>query len=417
VKVSESITVTGTVVGYEATPFGAEVPGIGALPIEAQVTLTRPGTISGATITTDAQGRFSLSVPPASGYQLSIVPIDNAAIPFLVEPDLLLVENTNLETIDLGYGEPVFGTVTYEDGTPVNALVRAVDPASGVEGATTTTNELGHYMLRTPTGAISVVASGAPGSYLPTITQAIDVQEEDGADVDIDMGEVSPVQVSGTVVGQENRQRQKDIKVRFRSSGLNDTDGDLEVETETDGDGLFSRNILPGEWLAEFIPPFDSGQSPAAIAFTLGDEDTPVSMDQIELADRVQFNRRIVDPNGDPLPGAVLNAQEKGFDGYIYSATADNKGRVDIELPAVDMVMTVVPPTTSLAVTQLHHNPATHSGSLAVAEGQPVVGVVRSEGVGVQFALVEVRREDGTLLASTVTGPQGEFAIQIEASN
>ena len=87
-----------------------------------------------------------------------------------------------------------------------------------------------------------------------------------------------------------------------------------------------------------------------------------------------------------------------------------------MELPATQMLMTLVPPTTSLAVTQVALNPATHTGSLTISEGQGVAGVVRSEGEGVGFALVEVRREDGTLLASTVTGPDGDFAVQIEAA-
>jgi hypothetical protein len=417
VRVSPSITVSGTVVGFEATPYGAEVPGIDGLPMDAQVTLSRPGTINGATVSTDDKGRFILTIPPSPGYQLSIVPRDAPEVPFLVEESLRLLDPTDLETIDLGYGEPVYGTVLFSDGDPVEgALVRAIDPSTGVEGPSTTTDALGHYMIRVPTGELNVVAGGNPGTYLPTITHSVEVVEDEGVGLDFDMGDITPVQVSGTVVGEASGSRQKDIKVRFRSSGLTEVEGELEVDTETDGDGLFLRSILPGDWLVEFIPPYDAQKSPVAMAFALEERVLPFDLEEIELPERVRFNHSIVDPSGRPLAGAVLNAQEMGFDGYIYSATADSKGRIDVDLPATQMLMTLVPPTTSLAVTQLTLNPAEHSGSLAVGEGQGVAGIVRSEGEGVGFALVEVRREDGTLLASTVTGPDGDFAVQIEAT-
>ena len=345
-------------------------------------------------------------------------------MPFLVETDLRLVEETDLEVIDLGYGEPVYGKVLFSNGDPVEgALVRAIDAVTGVEGPSTQTDELGHYMLRVPQGEIDVVAGGNPGTYLPSVVREIELSEEaddgvaDGA-VDFDMGDISPVQVSGSVVGMQDGNRQKDIKVRFRSDALAEVEGDLEVETETDGDGLFSRSILPGDWQVEFIPPFDSDQSPTSMLFTVQIEDSlsPLDLSQVELPDRVDFSRSIVDPSGQPLGGAVINAQELGFDGYIYSATADTEGRVEIALPAVEMKMTVVPPTTALAVTTLSVNPATHEGRLNVDKGQQVSGVVRSEGEPVTFALVEVRREDGSLLASTITGPDGEFTVQIEAT-
>jgi hypothetical protein len=418
VRVSPSITVSGTVVGFEATPYGAEVPGIDGLPMDAQITLYRPGTINGSTVSTDDKGRFILTIPPSPGYQLSIVPRDAPEVPFLVEKNLRLLDSTDLETIDLGYGEPVYGKVLFSDGDPVEgALVRAIDPSTGVEGPSTSTDALGHYMIRVPTGELTIVAGGNPGTYLPTITQSVEVVEHEGVGLDFDMGDITPVQVYGTVIGEKGGSRQKDIKVRFRSSGLTEVEGELEVETETDGDGLFLRSILPGDWLVEFIPPYDTQKSPVAIAFVLEERVLPLDLEEIELPERVRFNHSVVDTSGRPLAGAVLNAQEMGFDGYIYSATADSTGRIDVDLPATQMLVTLVPPTTSLAVTRVTLNPAEHTGNLTVSEGQGVAGIVRSEGEGVGFALVEVRREDGTLLASTVTGPDGDFAVQIQATD
>ena len=416
VQVSRSIEVSGTGVGYEATPYGAEVPGIDNVPMDAQVTLVRPGTINGATVATDELGRFSVLVPPSTGYRLSIVPRGAPTVPFSVEEGLRLAEDTDLDTIDLGYGEPIFGEISFSDGAPVEGMeVQALHAPSGVAGAAAVTDEQGHYMIRVPPGDLQVVAAGSPGSYLPTLTETVEVTEEGGSQVDFDLGDISPIQVSGSVVGQGDGHRQKDIKVRFVSSGLAETEGDLEVETETDGDGLFSRSILPGEWLVEFVPPFDSDQSPVAQAFTLNDQVLPDHLAKVELPDRVRFNRTVVNAAGARLPGAVVNAQEIGFDGYIYSTTADSRGRIDLHLPAVDMQLTLIPATSSLAVTQVRLNPASHTGFLTVTAGQAVTGVVRSDGDPVGFALVEVREEGGTLLASTISGPDGEFSVQIEA--
>ncbi len=417
IRVTPSITVTGTVLGYEATPYGAEVPGSESVPIDAQVTLIRPGTINGSSIATNASGQFTLSVPPSGGYRLSIVPRDAPSIPFFVESGLSLTEDTDFGDIDLGHGEPIYGKVLYHDGDPVTgAQVRAVDPLSGVAGPSTLTDAQGHYMIRAEPGTLEVKAGGNPGTYLPTLVHSVDVAEEAGIHLSFDMGDISPVQVAGTVIGASSGAREKDIKVRFRSASLDEVDGTLEVETETDGDGLFSRSILPGAWIVEFIPPFDSDRSPVVFSFDVdANQGTPVNLDDIELPERVRIQREIVDPWGSPLPGAVVNAREVGFDGYIYSATADIDGRIDMELPATDMELTLVPPTTGLAVSRIQLNPATDSDTLQVVEGQSISGVVWSEGASVPFALVEVRDTDGTLLASSVTGPDGNFTVQIEA--
>jgi len=418
VRVSTSILVSGTVVGYDATPFGAEIPGADNTPMDAQVTLTRPGTITSASIATDDLGRFSLRVPQARGYQLSIVPRDEPTVPVLIESELSLVEDTDYEVIDLGYGEPIYGKVLYADGDPVEgALVRAVDPSTGVEGPSTSTDAQGHYMIRAQPGVLDVIVSGNPGTYLPTLTESVDITQEGGAHLSFDMGEITPVQVSGVVIDSDNGARHKDVNVQFRSVSLAEVDGDLHVDTETDGDGLFSRSILPGDWEVDFIPPFDSDLSPATMSFTVPeDQVTPIQLPDAILPVRVDYDAVIVDPSGTPIAGAVINAQERDFEGYIHSATANEKGRVQMNLPEVEMDVTLVPPSSTLALTQYQITPDRVEPDLEIKEGQPVSGVIRNEGEPVPFALVEIRDVDGTLLASTVSDPDGFFAVQIDST-
>ena len=109
VRVSPSITVSGKVVGFEATPYGAEVPGIDGLPMDAQITLYRPGTINGSTVRTEEQGRFILTIPPSPGHQLSIVPRDAPELPFLVANNLTLLASQTLQPTNPVHRDPFHG--------------------------------------------------------------------------------------------------------------------------------------------------------------------------------------------------------------------------------------------------------------------------------------------------------------------
>jgi len=416
VDVLPSVSVSGTVLGYLASPMNADVPGAALSPISAQISVVRVGTITGVSAQTDINGDFSLKVPPGRGYRLSIVPDGAQAVPFQVAESTSILEDVDLGTIDLGYGLPVYGQIYDATGASVSgASVHLVDEASGIAGAPVETDAQGHYLLRAEPGDYTLEVTGRAGQAFPRISQAATLLNEDGLELDVDLGDLTTASVSGQVFRSETSSTVRDVKVRLRSEQLAHSDGFLSIETETDGDGLFSRTLLPGNWVAELIPEFDSPLSAMEVTFSIGTEDTSVSLGSLRLSDRIAFSSSVFGPSGEPIGGAAVNARQVGFDNYIYSSTTDDDGAFDLDLPTQPVTMMVSPPTSSLAVSHVYIEPESDRGSVYLSKGEPVSGVVLSNGQPVDFALVEIRSSVGELLATTLTDRSGNFNVRIEA--
>ena len=152
---------------------------------------------------------------------MRIVPQDAPSVPFLIEENLSLTEAEDFEEVELGYGEPIYGKVLYSDGNPVEGVqVRAGDAATGSEGPEITTDSLGHYMIRADPGELDVVAGGNQGTYIPTLTQSVEIIDDGIGPLDFDMGDISPVQISGQVLGADRGPHQKELTVQFESRRL-----------------------------------------------------------------------------------------------------------------------------------------------------------------------------------------------------
>ena len=416
IDILASVRVSGRVTGYSPTPFGAEVPGADQTPVEATVSLIREGTISGAAVTTEEDGSFALYVPPARGYTMSIIPHDGQHLPFMVTTSADFETATDLGTIDLGYGDPVHGSILDENGDPVrSARVHLRDLATGAEGAPVLSNDEGRYVLRASPGDYEVVAQGQAGQAVPRLTQVVSVVEDVSTRADFDMGDLGIAPVYGQVVDQESGRAIRDVRIRFSSESLDSVDGTLEIETETDGDGIFNRSLLPGAWVAQLIPEYDSAVAPSEIAFTVSAAATGLDLGRVELPPRIEFRSVAVDDFEQPVAGAAVNARELGFDGYIHSTTTDSTGRFELLLPPSPVSLMVAPPGGDLAVTNVFVNPAGEAGSVLVSRGQRVEGRISSVGAGVGFALVEIRDISGLLYATALTDPSGFFQLRMEA--
>ena len=415
IDILPSVRITGQILGYSPTPYGAEVPGADQSPVLATVALVRDGTISGASVTTDAGGFFVLSVPPARGYTMTIIPHDAETLPFMATINADFESAEDLGQIDLGYGEPVHGTVVDESRAPVaDATLHLVDNATGATGGKVQTNEEGRYLLRAFPGNYTIVVQGQAGRAIPRLTHTIDVEEGGGAAVDFDMGNLQVAAVFGQVIDSATSQAIRDVRIRFSSDDLDDGDGTLTIETETDGDGIFNRSLLPGNWTAELIPEFDTVWAPTSVAFTVSAEATDLDLGRLQLPDRIAFNSVAVDDASAPVAGAAVNARELGFDGYIHSTTTADDGRFVLMLPPSPVSLMVDPPGEDLAVTNVFVNPAGAPGSVLVPRGQRVEGQIPSVGAGVGFALVEIRDIAGGLYATALTDPDGRFHLRME---
>lgn len=414
-ELREPITVRGEVSGYLATPpSGIEVPGE-TVPVVAEVYLTQSNSIAGDSTTSDTQGDFDLLVTPGADYVFSIIPVDPSNLPFLVISDLNLDSSQRLtgDMVALGNGVPVYGTVTHADGVPVRTSVALVDSVTGVQGGAVDVDATGYFLLRAMPGRYDLVVQGDTSRAVPSVSVDVTVAEEDGARVDVDMGDYQAVTFDCNVL-DEDGEAVANVPVRFESVSLENPEWSLTVESETDSSGVVFTRLLPGSWTAEFIPSADSGLSPAALSLTVTDE--------IELADPVvlppltSLTGRVVDPQGYPLSGVLVSAREQAFEGRSWSGSTDADGNFEFDVPAVRLELTFTPASSEVAITRLEHDPiAEQIGDVVLPYGMEVSGVLRtSDGALVPYAVVELHNAaTGDLLGTTLSNGSGEFSARV----
>jgi len=409
-----TIVISGKVVGYRANPLHSEVPGEDRSPVAATIRVERAGTITGGSVDTDADGDFRLEVPASRGYTVSVTPDDGLRLPFQVSVDNNLSSDLNLETVDLGYGLPVYGHIRTLDGDGLHPLtVRLRDQGSGVAGPATQTDSTGHYLLRAEPGSYTLEVAGLQGSAIPSFSIAATVSEDEGLQLDADIGELLPALVSGQLRGEDDNTALRDITVRLESRALRGTLGTLTIETDTDRDGLFGRQILAGEWMATFIPPYDSSFGGREKSFTVETGLAVLDIGDIELPKRIIFDGFLTDPDGAPLANAAVNAQELGLDGYIFSTTTDDEGGFSLETSPGPMTLTASPARNDLAVSRWTIDPTNSGQIFQVEQGDLMSGLVQGPDGPVQFALIEVRSMAGVLLATSLTDEAGNFAVSL----
>lgn len=426
IAVRPTVTISGFVTGFEATPAAVggldtelgdpTVPGQEDVPVAARVEVALDGSVAGGTASTDAEGSFQLQVPTGEGYRLVVLPEASDLLPFEVRNVLLLASDLQLNELYLDYGAPVWGQVTRSDGQPVPGVsVQLVDATSGASGPTSPTDEGGWYLLRAYPGSYELVVRGEEASSDPTVRQALTVPDEAGLRQDVDLGPTRRMQVEGTLVdGDGERLGGEDDRciVRLTAVSLADVEGELRVETTSDQFGRFELEVMAGEYLLEVIPDFDAPRSPLARSVMVGS--APLDMGDLALQARVPWSAQVFDPDGEPAAQALVVARELGFDGFTYSVTTGEDGLLALELPATPVELTITPSDTGAAITHLVYDPAEPMTELQLSPGKLVSGTLRAEGEPVPFALIEVRDEDGRLYATTISDGEGAFALRVE---
>lgn len=419
VRVEEPTTVWGLISGYKANaPSAVSVPGED-VPVVAEVRLTHAGSVAGAATMSAADGTFNLTLTPGQGYTFSVVPLDPADLPFLVATDLSIDEDQRLDDdlLDLGYGVPVYGLVLKSDGTPVpRASVSLVDLETGVVGPATATDGIGYYQLRALPGLYTLVVAGRETHAEPTVSVEIEVGEEDGARVDVDMGDYEAVSFDCIVVDAADGEPVEDVTVRFTAVALADPDWSLTRETETDSKGSVSPPLLPGRYEVEFIPPYDSNLSPVSLELDVGNDGLNLT-DPVELPPFTTLSSHVVDPQGQALSNVIVTAGEIGFNGDVWWTTTDGSGLFTLDVPTVPLTLTFTPANGAVAIKREALDPSTDGlGEVVLSYGQAVTGSVRtSGGESVPYAVIELRdAESNDLLGTTLTDEEGNFSARVE---
>ncbi len=422
-----TVTISGEVLGFAANPYGIEptVPGQSDVPVIGQVQLQQLDTIVESSIQTDEAGQFLLELPAGTGYRLAILPTDPIELPIAIEDGLTFNADTDLGSIELDYGDPVYGTVTNSSGDPVDCLVRLIDASTNISGPTIETDEDGFYMLRAEPGSYLVQIEPGTGMVLPTVQNAVSFEPEvGGVNLDIDIGTINPVLVSGIPRTPDGHPLSSAI-VRFTSHGLAEAAGTMTVETNTDQSGIFRAYILPGDWTIEIIPPVEESSvaSPLELSQTFA-AGSDVNLGSLALPERVEVRRLVVDTWGSPAANVQVTFQEQGFDNAYYNVYTDQNGLLEVTLPdvALDVVLTPTQDNESAITHRELLNPSVSPDASdedevvetwSLSSGRLLSGIVSRPDGEEGISVVEVRDADGTLYGSTITDTQGSFTLRI----
>jgi hypothetical protein len=411
-----TVEITGSVTGFSANPYGVQVPGSDDVPVLGDVTIYQPDTIVSSTVQTNDDGIFSIRLPAGEGYQIAALPTEPPELPFYIESDLNVSSDEDLGEISLGYGDPIFGTVTNSAGGAIDCTVRLIDAATGIQGGATQTDSSGFYMLRAEPGEYTVQIEPATGSTLPTIQEAIGFEENSGgAQLDINVGEINPVLISG-IPRSATGQTMYNAIVRLTSSALFQSSGSMVVETETNQSGEFLVYALPGEWTLEIIPPAEITDltGPLEQAIQIGSADTNLGI--ISLAEQVNLQREVLSVEGYPAANVLVTFIEQGFNNATYTAYTDSTGMLNVMVPDVPLDVRLTPTQgTASAVTRRELlNPAVESeSSWQLSSGVVLNGTVTRPMGGSGFSVIEVYDDSGEFYGSALTGADGAFSFSI----
>ena len=407
-----TVTISGVVRGFAANPYSITVPGVEDVPVLSTVALQQPGAIVSSVVQTEVDGSFVLRLPSGSDYLLSVLP-EALALPMWVEEEIEIRGDTDLGEISLGYGEPIYGTIT-SDGAPLSASVRLVEAWTGVEGVATQTDAAGLYMLRAEPGEYLVQVESLTGTTLPTIQQPVTLGKDGGAWASIDVGIIEPVLVRG-VPRTADGQTMSNAVVRLTATTLAQAEGTMMVETETDQSGGFLIYVLPGEWTLEIIPPADVADLTAPLEQALTIDSSGVNLGSLTLSEQITIERMLFDGDGQPAANVLATFTEQGFDHATYTAYTDANGLLTVSVPDVPLDVWLTPAQGETAVTRrvlLSPGAATEE-AWSLSAGVRLSGAVRRPDGRGGLSIVEVYDEDGVFYGSTLTDAEGAFDFRI----
>lgn len=387
------------------------------LPVSARVSAWVDGEIQGATATSDAlSGRFSMELPPASSYAVSVVPADGSGLPFQVLTGQDLSADTDGWNIALTDGLHLSGYVLDVDGQPSPGVtVRPVHSATGVAGSATISDADGAWSLPIAPGAYDLHFTPPDGTLAPTATMA--VEGDDGDDIALDwvQGPIEPVAASGRVMNADSHRPATGTILHFKSNDMpQHPDATLEVEAVADEAGAWAADLLPGAWQLTLVPPAALSLTPQRDRFTLAEGTATTDRGISWLEPCLTVNAMVRDPSGQPAAGITVVASEDTISGRTFTTTTDATGVLTMTVPATDLHLVLTPADLDLAVTHLDVDGAAFPTTLYMSVGRLLTGLVVHDGQPVRDALLEVR--DGhteRLWASTLTSEDGSFELRI----
>jgi len=127
-------------------------------------------------------------------------------------------------------------------------------------------------------------------------------------------------------------------------------------------------------------------------------------------------NVQVLDFEGNPLSGALIQARELRFGGETFETYTGPAGTFTMDVSDTLLRWTLIPPDPSFgAITFEEAWPQDlDGGMLQAAEGVKLSGCVAAQGEALPFTLVEVRDEEEQLYGSILTDSLGCFFLGVD---
>jgi len=416
-ELAETVTISGTLTALISHPWSAVGAPTSPEPFVGSVQAARPGTVQSAAVKTDELGAFSFQVAADSGYELSFSPADATGVPFGALAEQSFFQDRDL-TQEIGQGAPIFGRITAagEGVAKAPLVLTRLEPAPTAASQAFYSDSSGWYSARVPgpgTYALEVQQglSGA-GEVLPAILRKVTVGQ-DGGTLDVELGALAAAVLTGTVTDAEGDPNVA-ARVLLTSTSLEGTDGTLQAETTTDDNGSFVARLIPGQFSVAILPPYEATSSPTVVSVTaeLGSTDIGI----VQLAGLTTLRGVVSLPGGDSgAAGVSVTATQVGWSEYAWSTVTDESGSYEIVLPATDVELLCTPQASTDAATTRVDIPLGGDGSVELANGTALQGVVQSaEGVS-SYTLVEVHDAlTDLVLGTALTNADGVFQLVID---
>jgi hypothetical protein len=424
IVMKEAVRVSGTITGWEVTPWlTPNLPGSDQ-PIEASVAIVKADSSQSYFISADTEGKFETLVVPDSEYALTITPYSPGSIFTTTALDVPAGEDVNLD-LNLGYGKTLWGRVVGPDGAGISDVGVYAEDTQDHRGQTTYTNATGYYSLRVEPGSYFVNTIGRimEAGRDPTLRSAVTVEDESDQRQDFSYTKLATHSIGGRVVGPDGNGIDG-VSVVFDSTTLTGYDGEnlsakSNVTTKTNNYGNFDTRLAPGTYSLSLLPQPDSAVTGLWAQEIVVDEE--LSLGVLELDEMVEVQGVVEDPLS-ISSGSRIQCDEAA-PGLRYWSTLSGEdpyspGRYTLNLPASPVSCTVTPPgdMPELAITRASFTPEEGIGQdFTMATGTPIFGVVTNEDEEpFAFALVQVYTFDGRLLGTGITDSEGNYSVSVD---
>ena len=422
-----TLTLTGIVRADVTTGWNGAVGAPTArVPVEATLSVAGPGgALGGVAVSDPLDGRFTLALPAyRDSLRLQVLP-KRGETAFLDLPlDMSSFDASAdapapaLEPL-LSLGAPIYGRVVDDAGVGIAGAPLRLGRADGsILGGRFEASETGWFVAHVAEpGTYRIHVEGGPapvsGPVLPSTS--VDVVVEDlaqGARVDVPVGEVDGIVVSGAVEDEDGA-AVRGAEVVFESLSLDGANGSLVVTRTTDDTGRFYVEALPGRWRVEVRPPHDAAASPVVLGEVVVADSTQLGV--VTLPAPEDLEGVIVDAAGAPASGVLVTARQDGFGGQVWTATTGTDGSFALRVQAGSYALTLTPPDLSVdgALTTVRARTNTPT-TWALDPGALFSGSLALEGAAVPWALIDViDASTGARVGLATTDGDGAFSMRV----